>query len=129
MIYAGWEDDFDRLSPQMQAALDQAGPATHTLADIKRGIEESKYQMWPSHHSVLVTSIQRFPTGVMACNVFLAGGNLEEIRPMVPLLEQWAKEQGCTRMTCTGRHGWARTFITSEDGWIPALTLYSKELA
>jgi hypothetical protein len=130
MSYEGWELDFERLTPHITAALAYTGtPPTHRLEDVRRGLADGHYQLWPSHRSVLITSLHRYPSGVVVCNVFLAGGHLEEIRVLLPILESWAKSQGCARMTCTGRIGWARTFVTSEEGWIPALTFYSKELS
>lgn len=48
---------------------------------------------------------------------FLAAGTLDELRPMSQYIEKWARVRGYTRMTCYGRPGWTRSFLTQHDGW------------
>lgn len=120
-------EELQRLAPHLEAAL-AVGGGTHTLAHIEAGLATGEFQLWPAKDSVVVTQLTVAPTGRKTCHYFLAGGHLPELEPLAPIIEAWAKSQGCTTLTCIGRHGWARTFLTREAGWTPALTQYVKEL-
>lgn len=123
-----WERDFDRLAPYIEAALGYTG-GTHTLDDVRRGIADGRLQFWPASDSFIITEIALYPTGLKVVNFWLAGGHLDELEPLLYIVEGWAKEQGCSTATCTGRRGWERSFLTKAAGWTPALTFYAKELA
>jgi len=44
-------------------------------------------------------------------HVFLAGGDISEIEEIEKHITEWAKEQGCTALSLTGRPGWTRSFL------------------
>jgi hypothetical protein len=127
MSYPGWEMDFERVSGYLQEALGYTGN-THTLDNVRQGIADGVLQLWPAVTSALVTELILYPTGLKVVNFFLAGGNLDEVRSLYPIALGWARSQGCTRATFTGRRGWERTFLTREEGWSPSLTYFTKEL-
>lgn len=117
--------EFERCSPYIQAALKYSG-GTHDLDDVRREIEQDRLQFWPGVNSAVVTEIQLYPK-LKACNFFLAGGNMEELRGMCQRIEQWSKSIGCTRMLISGRMGWVRTFLT-KDGYKLTWAVLAKEL-
>ena len=104
-----WILEFSRLERHVQAALDHGGN-THTVQDIAAGVATGKYQMWPGPDSIIITEIVDFPRKRI-CNYFLAGGKLEELKPLVPVIEEWAKERGCDGITLIGRGGWTKSFL------------------
>jgi hypothetical protein len=105
-----WILEFDRLSGHVQAALDRGGN-THTVQDVAAGLESGQFQMWTGDDSIIITEIVDFPRKRI-CNYFLAGGRLNELEPMVPVIEEWAKEErGCDGITLIGREGWSKTFL------------------
>jgi hypothetical protein len=53
---------------------------------------------------------------------------LAELREMLPVVEAWAKRQGCSAMTLTGRHGWLRSFLP-KAGYEAKWTVMGKELS
>lgn len=119
-------DDFDRLSPYISAALEYAG-GSHTLDDIWRLVATHRLQLWPGQSSVVLTQILQSPQ-LRELHFFLAGGNLEEMKRLYPLILAWGREQGCSRATFTGRRGWERTFLTREEGWRAPMLLFEKDL-
>lgn len=118
-------DRIERARKFLEPALEYAG-GTHTYADVVRDLDTGKAQLWDTDRAALVTEILRFPQA-KACHVFLAGGDLAEIERIRPILEAWAKQQGCTRMSLAGRPGWTKTFLR-EAGYSPAWTVMHKEL-
>ncbi len=121
------EVDFARVAGYLEDALGYTG-GTHTLDDVRRGIADGSLQLWPAAESALVTELLRYPTGLKVVNFFLAGGNMAEVKRLYHIVIAWARTQGCTRATFTGRRGWERSFLTADEGWSPALTFYTKEL-
>lgn len=119
--------DFERVAPYLQEALGYTGN-THTLDDVRRGIADGLLQLWPAPTSAIVTELITYPTGVKVVNFFLAGGNMAEVKSLYHIVLQWARAEGCTRASFTGRRGWERTFLTRDEGWSPVLTHYTKEL-
>ena len=119
--------DFERLSPYIQEALGYTG-GSHTLEHVRQGLDDGILQFWPAPHSFAITEVRRMPSGRKAIHVFLAGGQLEELEPLGHVLEAWGRAEGAQEMSCLGRFGWQRTFLTKRAGWIPSLVLYRKTL-
>ncbi|ANN76814.1 hypothetical protein BAU07_06525 [Bordetella flabilis] len=120
-----WREKFADCSDWIEAALQYTG-GTHTLSDIEDGVEAGHFQLWPGKRAVIVTEIVVYPR-LKACQFFLAGGDLDELKEMVPCVEAWAKDLGCTRMTLAGRRGWERSFLKGL-GYVPKWTVLGKEL-
>lgn len=76
---------------------------TETEADVIEGLKSGACQLWMGERSAMVTQY------LGDClHGWLAGGELEEIKRMIPGAEAWARAAGCTRVTIAGRKGWAR---------------------
>lgn len=100
-------DDFERVWPWLAAALVHNGN-THRKEDLWEMIAHGAAQLHPLRNGAIVTTIQTHPSGLKDANAWLAGGNLEEILQVIPLLETWLKSEGCARVTVTGRKGWLK---------------------
>ena len=118
---------FDRLAPYISEALEHA-EGTHTLEDVRSKVASGHLQLWPCPSSAVITEIHELPRAKVL-HFFLAAGNLDELRPVYNIIEDWGRSLGCTRATFVGRHGWQRTFMTKEEGWTAPLTYYSKDLS
>ncbi len=94
----------------IQVALDRG--SHHTLEDIYQGLIGSEMQLWTSHddeiEAAVVTTIQTV-RDVKGCLILTAGGtNAVEWLEWLPVMETWAKGEGCKEMRIFGRIGWAR---------------------
>lgn len=118
-------EEVTRCGPWLQAAMDCAGGTTHTLGDIYNGIESGLLQFWPAEDAAIVTEFVHYPQE-RHIHVFLAGGNLETINGMRPAVEAFGINNGCSRLTITGRPGWARHF--KEEGYETTLHTVVKKL-
>lgn len=115
----------------LQAALDGALERAegHSQATIEAALDRGDMQMWAAPTSFCLTELRVTPTGMKLGHLFLAGGDLEELRLLYPIIEGWAKSQGCVKMTMLGRTGWERTFFVKDEGFTPTMRLYEKELS
>lgn len=119
---------FERLQIHLQAALKHTN-GTHTITDVWNAIENGQAQLWSGVNSVIVTEIVTYPTvPLRKINVWLAGGNLEEIEEMMPPIVEWAKKhKKCTRASLIGRRGWSKSFL-KRAGWRETQVIMECEL-
>lgn len=119
------EEEFERLRHHVAAALEYSG-GTHRVEDIAVGIKAGRFQFWPGRDSAVVTEIIVYPQ-LKDLHYFLAGGDLDELQLMRPLIEQWGKSIGCSRVSLAGRKGWERTFL-KDEGYEPKWFILCKDL-
>ena len=119
------QEHLERLRQQVEAALEYSG-GTHNFDDIAEMVESHKLQLWPAKDSVVLTEIIVYPR-LKNLHYFLAGGDLDELSRMRPLIESWGKSIGCTRVTLAGRKGWAKTFL-KDEGYSPQWSVLAKDL-
>lgn len=120
-----WEAEFERCRGWIEDALQYAG-GTHTIDDIKQAIAEQRLVLWPGKRSAVVTEFVVYPQ-FTALNFFLAGGDLDELAEMEPIIADWAKRCGCKRIMLAGRRGWTRSFLT-DRGYEPKWAVLAKEI-
>ena len=99
-------DDLERCKPWIEDALEYCN-GTHEFNDIVLGIAESRMQLWAAPRGCIVTEIVVYPRKKVL-NLFLAGGELEQLKDMNTDITNWAISHGCTGGTLTCRLGWKK---------------------
>ena len=94
-------------------ALARAG-GTHTYEDVLQSISVGDMFFWPASKSCMVTEIVQYPR-LRALHVFLAAGDLAEIKNMESSLISFAKSLKCSALSMSGRKGWTKAL--KELGW------------
>lgn len=112
-----------RCREWIESALEYSGD-THDFADIAEGIAEGRMQLWPTPRGCLVTEIVVYPKKRIL-HIFLAGGEMDQLTDMHEDVIAWAREQGCSSMTLSGRFGWKKAL--QKFGWEPQLVVLEKE--
>jgi hypothetical protein len=118
-------EHLERLRHHVEAALEYSG-GTHDFDDIVEMVGKNQLQVWPATQSIVLTEIIVYPR-LKNLHYFLAGGDLDELSRMRPMIESWGKSLGCTRVSLAGRRGWAKTFL-KDEGYSPQWTVLAKEL-
>ena len=106
-------NEIERCKPWIEAALKHSG-GTHVFEDVEKGIRESRMQLWPAPRGCIVTEIVVYPRKKLL-NLFLAGGELDQLLDMYDDMKAWAELQGCEAAELTGRLGWKR--VLEPLGW------------
>jgi hypothetical protein len=117
-------EEFIRCREYIEAALEYT-KGTHTIQDIWDGIVTGNFQLWPGEKSAVVTEVQIYPRAKIM-NIFLAGGDLEELIKIEKAISIYAKALNCHSVTISGRRGWVKIF--NGDGWQEVCTTIAKEL-
>ena len=120
-----FDAQFERCSHWLQAALDKGGNS-HDLCHVKAGIKAGDYQFWPAPDGAIVTEVIFYPK-FSVLHAWLAGGDLAQIKDMIPSLVSFAKAHHCSKFTATGRLGWVRAL--KDMGFNGIMTTVSKEIA
>ena len=116
--------EIDRCQPWLEAALEYSG-GTHSFSDVVNGITSGKMQLWPSPKGCIVTEFVVYPRKKML-NVFLGGGEMEQLLDMHEDVIAWSKAQGCEAVTISGRFGWKKPL--AKHGWKPMHASFIKEI-
>ena len=103
----------------LQAALDRS-PGNYTIEDVMRLAREHEVRLWPNHNSAAVTE------EVKAFNIWLAGGDMDELFQMLDAAEAEHRARGFDQVTISeARKGWKR--VLKERGYVERVVLV-KEL-
>jgi len=108
----------------IEAALEYSG-GTHLFEDVKEAILDGRMQIWLAPDSCAVTEIVRYARKKVL-NVFLVGGDLDQIVGGLDRAIAWAKQQGCESVTLSGRRGWER--VLSKYGFSPVLVVMERNI-
>ena len=87
---------------------------THLWEDIVEGLLNKRFHLLPLKNSALICEFIQYPR-LKALNIFLAGGDLDEIKALTPHLYSWAKDCGAERIEIRGRIGWLKVFKNELD--------------
>ena len=97
---------WETVTPIVTRALEYQD--THPADDIKEAIKNKNAQLWTGKRSVIVTEINGYPQS-KKCRIWLAAGDMDElVDEMLPDVEEWSKNEGCSSVIIAGRKGWAR---------------------
>lgn len=112
---------------RFEKALAQAGN-THTIGDVMQRIDERKAVCWTNGESIVITEVLAYPR-LRACNFWLVVGNLHECVALQPAIDEWARGEGCSVATATGRMGWLRlSQLPIGSDWKAAGVKFVREL-
>lgn len=115
-----FEAEWARCAPWIEAALDVA--ETHGIDDVKAMVERRESRFWAGRQCAAVTDVQVWPRARWLL-IWLAGGDRAELEDqMLPKMEAYGREQGCSKAFIVGRPGWARTLKTRGYG-VAAVTV------
>ena len=100
----------------------KADPAGMPIEQVETEIAEGRADLWPGLKSAAVCGLQT-PLGLREYHIWLAGGDLSELREMEKSATIHAIKLGCERVVIHGRKGWLRAL----DGYDKSPTI-RKEL-
>lgn len=101
------------------------GGNSHNPADIWEAVREGRMQAFQKGQSVTVTEVMAYPQK-RVMNVVLAVGNMDEVLGLIPEMEDFAKQHGCSSIRMFGRKGWAK--VLPNIGWKSPGVIYEKAI-
>lgn len=95
--YLDFREDF--------AALD---PDRYPVDYIDHQVASGAWRCWGNAHAAILAEIKTYPSGLREVHGVAAAGDLQAIIELIPLAEEWGREQGCVRAVIESRPGWER---------------------
>jgi len=118
------DSELERCRPWLEAALALSG-GTHLFQDVVECVKLGTMQFWNAPKGCAVTQILEYPRKKIL-HVFLAGGELDQVKGFVDSMAYFGKLNGCTSMTLAGRRGWVRAL--ADLGWQETFTSMGVEI-
>lgn len=116
--------EWDRCRPWIEAALPYTDD-THTIEDVEAALGRNEMALFPLQRSAFVCEVINYPR-LKDLHIFLAGGDLEELKSAEPLLHKAATALGCSRISIAGRLGWARAVGGWNRKWLVLIKTIAK---
>jgi len=101
-----------QMRARFEKALQLAG-GTHDVADVMAKVRDGRAQFWGNDEASVVTEVLSYPK-LKAVNLWLVSGVLQSCLAMEGEIFDWARQNGCSIATATGRRGWLRIAPTVE---------------
>jgi hypothetical protein len=98
-----FDAEWQRCKPYIESALDESW----TIDAVEQEIRAGRATLVPMEKSAVVVTIQETPNG-RSLLIWLAGGDLEEIKQYLPAADNYARAQGCKTVKIEGRAGWEK---------------------
>ena len=117
-----WE--LERCRDWIQSALD-VGHNTHDVEDIEDLVFQGNCQLWAGPDGCVVTNVLEYPN-YRALDIWLCGGELEQIMDMLPDIERFAEYINAKRITSCGRPGWLK--LLEPHGFSKGLLCVNKDI-
>lgn len=118
------DSELERCRPWIEAALALSG-GTHLFQDVVECVKLGTMQFWNAPKGCMVTEILEYPRKKVF-HIFLAGGELDQIKDFSDSVIYFGKLNGCTAMTLAGRRGWVKAL--ADLGWEEKFTTMSVEI-
>lgn len=113
MLYGWRSDTVPDKWPKVKGHIDRGLSSDYTLEQVYNDLTVADAQLWTWEtddvHAALVTKIEEFPDGKRFCLLLSAGGcRVHDWKSQLPVVEDWAKSEGCVELRIYGRRGWLR---------------------
>ena len=103
-VSENWEADWAFAEPMLKEAM-AAGPAQYTMDAIKLLLRQENCELWVGEKSAALMEIDYDTT---TFQIWLAGGDLQEIIEALPDVEASARARNFVRVMIYGRKGWEK---------------------
>lgn len=111
--------DIERMWPFIKGYMKKAAKYTYgrfEAEDIKEGLLKNPQQLWVAFndkkiYGAVVTEVTKYPRMTALTVHFLAGIDFESWKdPMLKLVQQFGKDNGCKLIDSYGRPGWEKVW-------------------
>lgn len=116
MTYADWRGRF----------LEAVDETLHPAWWIDHMVERGGWRFWANADAAILAEIRRYPSGAKEVHGIVAAGDLDAIKALIPLAEQWGRECGATRASIASHPAWAR--LMKSAGYEPEQLTIAKVL-
>ena len=122
MIFPDWAG-YLRFRDDFEEVMD---PRFYTIGWLDQRVLDGSVRLWCSDEAAIIAEIKVYPAGGMVVHGLIAAGELDGIRTLIPLAEEWGRSEGCVEAGIESREGWSRAL--RQDGYAVHQIALRKEL-
>jgi hypothetical protein len=123
-------DKLNAVWPALSKWVDRARSEAHMPVDldaIKAKLDARDMQLWGVRiDGRTVGAVVSEVYGTTCALPYVAGEHIREWLHLLSVIEEWARQNGCTRIEGNGRAGWER--LLKRQGWRAVQVTVVKEL-
>lgn len=102
----------ERLRDWIAGAVKRSN-GRQSFLSVATELAEGRAQLWvcdgeDGPDGVLLTDLQRYPTGALWLNVRMGAGTMTAMRTAIEVLKEEARQRGCDGIEGVARVGWSR---------------------
>lgn len=101
------------------------GGNTHCVEDVVQLVRDGRAQYWSNGDGTIITELNTFPN-LKTCHYWIITGALPDCLALDADISEWARREGCSLATASGRKGWGR--VAAPYGWRPHMQTFIKDL-
>lgn len=116
MSYEDWRGRF------LEAADEELYPG----AFLDWLLDSGQARFWENDRAAIIAEMRSYPSGVLEVHGTVAAGEIDAIKTLIPLAEDWGRSLGATRASIASHPAWAR--IMREQGYEPMQLTIAKVL-
>ena len=116
MSYSDWRGRF----------LEAVDQALYPAAWLDQRVSDGTAHFWANEDAAILAEIRTYPGGVIEVHGLVAAGDIEAVKTLIPMAEEWGRKCGATRATIASHPAWAR--IMRDEGYSPWQLTIAKEL-
>lgn len=89
-------------------------------------LDSGQARFWASDRAAIVAEMRSYPSGVLEVHGTVAAGELDAIKALIPLAEDWGRSLGATRASIASSPAWAR--LMKGAGYLPEQLVIARNL-
>jgi len=98
----------------------------YPLSWLNQQVQSGAFKLWSNDDAAILATLRFYPSGAMEVHGVAATGDLDGIKKLIPLAEDWGRSLGCIIASIESTPVWAR--ILKDDGYMPYQLNIRKEL-
>lgn len=116
MTYADWRGRF----------LEAVDEAFYPASWLDKRVANGRARFWGNDRAAILAEIRTYPSGAKEVHGLVAAGEVEAIRGLILLAEEWGRRCGAVRASISSVPAWER--IMRADGYSHFQTTIVKDL-
>lgn len=116
LVYRDWRSLFASILDQRFYALDW----------LDGEVWSGRIKIAANDDGAILYRLKQYPTGALAVEGMAAAGDLEAIKALIPIAEEFGRQNGAVAAEIASTEGWKRALRTA--GYLPHQLVVRKEL-
>lgn len=112
-----------RFRDAFEQAMD---PRLYPIGYLDSLVHSGRAAFWSNDKAAIVAELKAYPSGALVVEGVVAAGEMDGIKVLIPLAENWGRRHGAAMSMISSRPGWAK--VLRSAGYAPHQLSIVKDL-